>query len=88
MVYNKLDAPDVIFVQIFGVSKPLDVDENLTDLPELENEDSERYLVITAWRPGITKHFSRLRTFVANLNSSKPFPVNVTVVRDDSKSRY
>jgi hypothetical protein len=28
---------------MFGVSKPLDVDENLTDLPELENEDSERY---------------------------------------------
>ena len=30
--------------QMFGVSKPLDVDENLTDLPELENEDSERYM--------------------------------------------
>ena len=44
MFYNKLDAPDVIFVQIFGVSKPLDVDENLTDLPEFENEDSERYM--------------------------------------------
>ena len=29
---------------MFGVSKPLDVDENLTDLPELENEDSERYM--------------------------------------------
>ena len=29
---------------MFGVSKPLDVDENLTDLPELENEDSERYI--------------------------------------------
>lgn len=56
--------------KMFGVSKPLDVDENLTDLPELENEDSER-----------------LRTFVAYLNGSKPFPVNVTVVRDDSKSR-
>merc|ERR1712179_193200 len=56
--------------KMFGVSQPSYVDENLTDLPELENEDSER-----------------LRTFVANLNSSKPFPVNVTVVRDDSKSR-
>ena len=29
---------------MFGVSKPLDVDENLPDLPELENEDSERYM--------------------------------------------
>ena len=27
---------------MFGVSKPVDVDENLTDLPELENEDSDR----------------------------------------------
>merc|ERR1719322_264742 len=31
--------------KIFGVSKPMDVDENLTDLPELENEDSERLRV-------------------------------------------
>ena len=30
---------------MFGVSKPVDVDENLTDLPELENEDSERYIL-------------------------------------------
>ena len=29
--------------KMFGVSKPVDVDENLTDLPELDNEDSERY---------------------------------------------
>merc|ERR1719394_1500145 len=56
--------------KIFGVSKPMDVDENLTDLPELENEDSER-----------------LRVFVQHLNNSKPYPVNVSVVRDDSKSR-
>ena len=28
--------------KMFGVSKPVDVDENLTDLPELDNEDSER----------------------------------------------
>ena len=28
--------------QMFGVSQPSYVDENLTDLPELENEDSER----------------------------------------------
>merc|ERR1719309_1676087 len=28
--------------KIFGVSRPIDIDENLTDLPELENEDSER----------------------------------------------
>ena len=27
---------------MFGVSQPSYVDENLTDLPELENEDSER----------------------------------------------
>ena len=33
----------IICLQMFGVSKPIDVDENLTDLPELENEDSERY---------------------------------------------
>ena len=29
--------------KMFGVSRPIDVDENLTDLPELENEDSERW---------------------------------------------
>ena len=28
--------------QMFGVSQPSYIDENLTDLPELENEDSER----------------------------------------------
>jgi len=56
--------------KMFGVSKPVDVDENLTDLPELENEDSDR-----------------LRGFVQHLNTFKPYPVNVTVVRDDSKSR-
>ena len=28
--------------QMFGVSQPGYIDENLTDLPELENEDSER----------------------------------------------
>merc|ERR1712117_331334 len=56
--------------KMFGVSKPIDVDENLTDLPELENEDSER-----------------LRVFVQHLNNFKPYPVNVTIVRDDSKSR-
>ena len=28
--------------KIFGVSKVTEVDENLLDLPELENEDSER----------------------------------------------
>ena len=27
---------------MFGVSQPSYIDENLTDLPELENEDSER----------------------------------------------
>lgn len=56
--------------KMFGVSKPVDVDENLTDLPELENEDSER-----------------LRVFVQHLNNFKPYPVNVSIVRDDSKSR-
>ena len=30
----------------------------------------------------------RLRGFVQHLNTFKPYPVNVTVVRDDSKSRY
>ena len=30
----------------------------------------------------------RLRGFVQHLNPFKPYPVNVTVVRDDSKSRY
>ena len=29
-------------LQMFGVSQPSYIDENLTDLPELENEDSER----------------------------------------------
>ena len=52
------------------MTRPVDIDENLTDLPELENEDSER-----------------LRTFVQALNNAKGFPVNVTVVRDDSKNR-
>merc|ERR1719153_1548998 len=56
--------------KIFGVSRPVDIDENLTDLPELDNEDSER-----------------LRTFIQSLNNSKGFPVNVTIVRDDSKNR-
>merc|ERR1712107_741580 len=56
--------------KMFGVSKPMDVDENLTDLPELDNEDSER-----------------LRIFVQHLNNFKPYPVNVSIVRDDSKSR-
>lgn len=56
--------------KIFGVSKPVDVDENLTDIPELENEDSERF-----------------RVFIQYLNSFKPYPVNVTIVREDSKSR-
>jgi len=56
--------------KIFGVSRPIDIDENLTDLPELENEDSER-----------------LRSFVQSLNNNKGYPVNVTVVRDDSKNR-
>ena len=32
----------IVAFQMFGVSKPVDVDENLTDLPELENEDSDR----------------------------------------------
>jgi len=48
----------------------VDVDENLTDIPELDNEDSERF-----------------RVFIQYLNSFKPYPVNVTIVRDDSKSR-
>jgi len=56
--------------KIFGVTKPVDVDENLTDIPELDNEDSERF-----------------RVFIQYLNSFKPYPVNVTIVRDDSKSR-
>jgi len=56
--------------KMFGVSRPADVDENLTDLPELDNEDSER-----------------LRVFVQHLNNFKPYPVNVTILRDDSKSR-
>ena len=30
----------------------MDVDENLTDLPELENEDSERYVICN------NKHFN------------------------------
>ena len=29
--------------KMFGVSRPVDVDENLTDVPELDNEDSERW---------------------------------------------
>jgi len=56
--------------KMFGVSRPVDIDENLTDLPELDNEDSDR-----------------LRTFVQSLNNTKGFPVNVTIVRDDSKNR-
>jgi len=56
--------------KMFGVSRPVDIDENLTDLPELDNEDSDR-----------------LRTFVQSLNNTKGYPVNVTIVRDDSKNR-
>ena len=32
--------------KMFGVSRPADVDENLTDLPELDNEDSERWRAV------------------------------------------
>merc|ERR1712183_837134 len=56
--------------KIFGVTRPVDIDENLTDLPEMENEDSER-----------------LRSFIQALNNAKGFPVNVAIVRDDSKNR-
>jgi len=56
--------------KVFGVSKPVDICESLTDLPELDNEDSER-----------------LRLLVQTLNTNKSYPVNVSVVRDDSKNR-
>jgi len=48
--------------RMFGVSQPSYIDENLTDLPELENEDSERLRSFVA---------------SLNLRKSHPVPVRV-----------
>lgn len=48
--------------KMFGVSQPSYVDENLTDLPELENEDSERLRSFVA---------------SLNLRKSHPVPVRI-----------
>jgi len=42
MLYIGKVAPPFFCERIFGVSQPGLIDENLTDLPELDNEDSER----------------------------------------------
>ncbi len=40
-----------LFFQIFNVAKVAEIDENLTDLPELDNEDSERLRITYATFP-------------------------------------
>ena len=73
---------------MFGVSQPSYVDENLTDLPELENEDSERLrsfvVSFTFSKRQLLFNFSY---YQASLNLRKSHPVPVRIIRDDSKTR-
>ena len=74
---------------MFGVSQPSYIDENLTNLPELENEDSERL------RSFVVSFdiFKEINIFIlfffsqASLNLRKSHPVPVRIIRDDSKTR-
>lgn len=60
-----------VLERIFGSSRLYEIDENMYDLPELDNPESER-----------------LRTFANWLNSSKPYPASIRVVREDGKHRH
>ena len=73
--------------QMFGVSQPSYVDENLTDLPELENEDSERLRSFVASFTFHQNYFYHFSFPQASLNLRKSHPVPVRIIRDDSKTR-
>ena len=42
----------MILERIFGVTRLQDVDETMTDLPERDNEESERVRVFISWLNG------------------------------------
>jgi protein transport protein SEC24 len=48
--------------KIFGVTRSNEIDENITDLPELDNEDSERLRSFVQW---------------LNTKKSHPVPIRV-----------
>ena len=61
----------LILERLFGITRLQDVDETLTELPERDNEESER-----------------LRIFISWLNTSKPYPAPLQIIREDAKSRH
>lgn len=66
--------------KIFGVSHPSHVDENLTDLPELDNEDSERLRGFLASLNGYKSHALPVRVV---RDDSKARHAFISLLADD-----
>ena len=61
----------MILERLFGVTRLQDVDETMTELPEKENDESDR-----------------LRVFISWLNTSKPYPAPIQIIRYKKKSQF
>jgi len=74
--------------KIFGVGRPNEIDENITDLPELENEDSERLRTFIQWLNSKKSHPVPIRVIRDDTKSRSIFVDMLVDDRSDSTFSY
>lgn len=79
-------APQFFCEKIFNVSKAADIDENITDLPELDNEDSERLRTFVQFLNNKKSHSAPIR--IVKDDSKSRFPFIQLLVDDRSESSF